>query len=153
MDWTKTPKDVLIQLLIKDHPDNALELNWIEVGPPERITPTPDIPRNTKVTVYSTPDSEYRGDRTYYYNRVDINEFLFDGLVTNEHLVIDPLTAINHKDLHGYLSDVLKIYIDKDMIVDRSLPLIGSSPVATQVDFNPLNLTITGSLNITLLRA
>lgn len=153
MDWTKSQKEILVQMLVREHEDAKLELDWIDVGIPERITPTLDIPRNTRILVIHTPESEYRGNRNYYYNRLDIKEFLHDGMMTEEELVADPLTAINHKDLYIQLSDLLKIRIDKDMIVDRNLPLIGSTPVVVQVDFNPQNLTITGSIHITLARA
>src|SRR5690606_33213276 len=118
------------------------------------ITPTLDIPRNTKIYARSSQDSEYVGDKWFYYNRLDIQEMYFDGLVTAEHLTFDPGYANTTTGLAGKISEAFGILITPDIIVEEPLPMvIAGDIVNVLITLNPMNKTFIGTFNVTLIRA
>lgn len=152
-DFKKSQVEIMVDLIKKDNPGSELKPTEIYFTDVVQRTPTPDLPRNTEVTMrVSDVGSKYKGTRTFYYNRIDINDFKYDGLVTEEHLTIDPGTVLLSDDLHLKLSKVFDIRIDKDMIVSETLPVVVSDPVPYTVVFKPTNLTIIGDLEIQLKR-
>lgn len=154
INFWKTQHEILCDLIKKDNPDEVLTYDWLEFGEPEVIDPSDDIPRNTRILAKSTEASPYAGDKTFYYNRLDINVFHFDGMVEDEHKVIDPEYIVKTDDLFEKISDVFKIRISKNMIVSKPLPLvIMGQTVPVDIEFKDNNKTIIGTCVIYLRRA
>lgn len=154
MDYSKPPLEVIVDLLLENHPGEILEPDWLAIDTVEVIDPTPDIPRNTKILVKSTVTSEYYGDKVYYYNRLNIVEFLFEGLITPDDLTIDPGFANTTSQLAGLLSDVLKIHLDDSMIVPEALPImLSNQEYPITIFMSPNNPVFIGQLSVILKRA
>lgn len=154
IDFTQSPHRVLIELIKQDNPGKPLQDTWISFDDPIEITPTPDIPRNTKIFGRSSEDSEYSGDKWFYYNRLDIQDMKFDGLVDDTHLTFDPGYATTTSGLAQKLSEAFDLHIAPEMIVDEPLPMVLlGTPVVVTVTLNPLNKTFIGTVDVTLLRA
>lgn len=153
IDFNRPQEQILIDLIRINNEDKSLELEWVDVSIPVTLTPDPDMPRNTEVTLTMLPSSPLRGSRSFFYNRLDIEDFLFDGLVRPEHLRVVVTNEVSIAQLAPKLSEILHIRITPDMVVDKPLPL---TPIegeqGTWFELKPTNYAIIGSLYIWLTR-
>lgn len=154
IDFNQSQHMVLVELIKQDNPGKPLPDPWVTFDDPVGITPTADIPRNTKIFARSSLDSEYAGNKWFYYNRLDIQDMRFDGLVSDEHLTFDPGLATTTQELAPQLSQIFDLNISPEMITDEQLPLVSpGTPVVVTVTLNPMNKTFIGTVDVTLVRA
>lgn len=154
IDFNRPEKEILIDLIRQNNDDKELQLDWVDIGVPVNIVPDEDMPRNTEVLLTMKPTSPLRGAKSYFYNRLDVNEFLFDGLVLPEHLTIPVGGESRKTQLAGKLSNILHILITPDMIVDEPIPLVPNPPALayTTISLKPVNYAITGVVSVRLTR-
>lgn len=142
--------DMMIALIRLSNVDKELDPTDVTFDPPIAIQPTVDRPRNTSVYVTSTTSGKYLGERTFYYNRIDIQNLRYGDLVTDEHLTFPKGTAITTQDLSDKLAEVFGIRIDREMLVDEPLPSVADGDKVVTVTFNPGNFAIIGKVDVTL---
>lgn len=154
IDYRRSQSEIVIDLIRQNNDNKELEIEWVDIGLPVVHVPTPDMPRDTSVTLISSPTSPMRGTKEYFYNRIDINAFLFDGLVLPEHLQILIVGESRSIHLATALSDILQITITPEMIVNTPLPLIpiDGTLIPYTVQMKTTNLAIVGDLIVSLHR-
>lgn len=115
-DWTKPEEHILIDMIQADNPRVALDYTMMTFGKPEELIIDESTGRthNTKVLVSATATSKFYGDQFHYYHRVDINEFIYEG-ITNLNFNISEHGTLEH--LVHALNERLGINLRPDMVV------------------------------------
>lgn len=114
-DFTKAPKQVLIDLINKDN-NTSLTDQLISFGLPTAATGT-NPTRNTDLTISAIPGSGYRGSVDLKYNRVQLNDFVGDKDLT---FILGDATKLS--DLIGEINALLTINLTEDDYQDVTLP-------------------------------
>lgn len=152
IDWTLPQRDIILTLIARDNEQEEVDLTSFILDKPMRRIPTEDIPRNTSIRLTAIPTSTYYGERIFYYNRVDINDFKYDGLIDKDALTIKLEGETSSKELAPKISSILGALITEDMLFDLPIPLLvkGELPWELIIDVNCF--TMYGRLSITLKR-
>lgn len=153
VSWYDTPQDrIVLDLIARDNEIESVSLVDFELTRPDAIVPTEDIPRNTRIVLKSKPTGTHYGTRTFYYNRIDINDFLFNGLITEEDLILKVGTETSTAALARQLGELLHIHMTPEMILDVPIPLFTSGQMSMDMVAHDYCYTLRGRVNVTLTR-
>lgn len=86
-------------------------------------TPTEDKLRNTRIELVAKPTVQYYGLREFFYNRVFIEEFTFNGLVTKEHLTFKITDEQTSHDIIPQVNYAIGVQLTEEMVTKHPLPI------------------------------
>lgn len=154
IDYKRPEHQIVIDLIMLDNPGYRLEVDDVDFDlPVEIVDPPVDLPRNASVRLTALPTSNYLGSNVYFYNRVDINDFTYNGLLTPSDLQLTVQYELTTQQLYPKLSALLGCTITPSMIVYETLPVVPNGElVPVTIRMNPLNWVITGEMQLHLKR-
>ena len=122
-DYTRSEIEVVVDLIRKDNQDRPLTSGQITFGRPSVFTPIPGFDRNTIVVATSIPGRGFRGNQTFYYNRVPLSKFVPPD--SPEILYFDDSELTKVSELLPELNRRLKTNITPDKVIEQNLPVFG----------------------------
>lgn len=145
-DFSKLPDEIVFDL-INEQNGTALDNSMVTLGTPVETTAV-GVTYNTDILVTARMNSDYAGQVTLGYNRLDIQGFLFGA-----ELGLSVGNAVTYADLIPEINAHLGVNITADDFIDGPIGEWQHTPDETKqlvIPMNPTSKVFVGSLTLTL---
>lgn len=147
-DFTKSPVDIVVDLINHDNPGANLTADMFTLGLPTVSSGGEAEGRNTDLTITGVQEAGVVGSTTVYYNRLNLSEF-----ITDSEYVIPLESKTTVADLILHLNADLGVNITPSDFVEADLPEFMGTPGEERdvtIVFNPDSLVWVGNVTVTV---
>lgn len=146
IDYTQLPNQIILDLINADN-GTAFTPSMLMFGLPT-VMPDGSL-RNTQLKASAIPESGLRGDATFYYNRIDINTRIADGVSKQFYIG----TALTWKDLIPQINFRFGINLTIDDFIDGALNIPNDQTQDAVLQIAATSLVYLGQLTLSLIGA
>lgn len=147
-DYTQDEDDIISHLIQESNQGVRLKSEWVWYANPLFIN-DPLIDRNSTIDVTARDEAPFEGQERYYYNRVDVTSFKFNGLIDDD-FELDEETTLYA--LLPKINQRFNFKLTQAVIDDQLLPQPGGDWESQElsIPIKPNSLCYRGVLVITI---